>query len=124
MGTNYYLHAEGRCPTCGHLKDTLHIGKSSAGWCFALQRTEELPTLSAWIAKWQSGKIKDEYGKEISPGEMVQIIAGRSWSRGHTLDYAANNAVPGPNGLARHAISSSCNGHGEGTWDYMIGDFS
>lgn len=36
-----------------------------------------------------------------------------------------NNAELGPNNLLRHKIDGQfCIGHGEGTWDYCIGDFS
>jgi hypothetical protein len=35
MGTNYYMPVE-KCDHCGHKPKALHIGKSSAGWCFSL----------------------------------------------------------------------------------------
>lgn len=36
MGTNYYLHSQDPCEHCGRSYPELHIGKSSAGWVFAL----------------------------------------------------------------------------------------
>lgn len=35
-----------------------------------------------------------------------------------------NNAVPGPNNLLRHKIDQHCIGHGDGTYDYLVGEFS
>jgi hypothetical protein len=36
-----------------------------------------------------------------------------------------NGAVMGPNNLFRSKIDNRfCIGYGEGTWDYVIGDFS
>jgi len=36
-----------------------------------------------------------------------------------------NQAEPGPDGLARHKVNDGhCIGHGEGTWDLIIGEFS
>ena len=36
-----------------------------------------------------------------------------------------NYAEPGPNGLVRAKINGvHCIGHGEGTWDYITGEFS
>ena len=132
MGTNYYHSTEDKCPTCGHDRgEVLHIGKSSGGWCFALHvypRQPDRPRdLDAWKARWQAcGVIKDEYGAVHTPEEMIATIENRShpWA-GQSFDYERNHAQPGPNGLVRAKPDGvHCIGPGEGTWDYMVGDFS
>lgn len=141
MGTNYYWHpppAE-KCPTCGHAekRDAIHIGKSSVGWCFSMHVVpeERLNNLADWVARWVTGRIEDEYGREVPGGEMFAIITKRDRSKipdicppnGYTTwtaFHVANNSEPGPLGLWRHRIGRYCVGHGEGTWDLIPGDFS
>ena len=36
MGMNYYIQTNA-CPTCGHVPERLHIGKSSSGWPFLFE---------------------------------------------------------------------------------------
>ena len=129
MGTNYYL-TQSVCPHCGRGDEPRHIGKSSAGWCFALHvyPGEGINDLDDWERLWATpgSIIKDEYGKMISISEMKQWITERSWkgSKEH-FDYAANYAIEGPNNLARRKIDRwYCIGHGAGTWDLCVGDFS
>lgn len=108
MGTNYY-HIEKPCPTCGKGEEK-HIGKSSMGWVFALHiiPEDDLNTLNDWKSVLQTGRIVDEYGNEISYQEMLDCITNRSH----------------PNGLLRRNDDEWCAGHGEGTWDYIEGEFS
>lgn len=64
----------------------------------------------------------------------MSVITERSWVRSQKKPfgyaswdefYTRNNAVPGPNGLARHRIDMAhCIGHGAGTWDLILGEFS
>jgi hypothetical protein len=136
MGTNYYV-MDKPCETCGRSGEELHVGKSSAGWCFSLHVWPEkgLNTLGDWIAFWRDGKIiRDEYGEEVSEKEMLQTITERS-GRGSGAGipwpytswsemYAKNDAEPGPDGLTRHKINRYCIGHGPGTWDLFDCDFS
>lgn len=89
MGTNYYYEpAPGpMCPTCKHQEPTesLHIGKSSAGWVFALRIWPEknIHTLEDWKMLWASGgQIRDEYGGQITPQEMLTEITQRFFPRG------------------------------------------
>ncbi len=132
MGTNYYYR-----PPDG--RDPLHIGKSSAGWCFSLHVytwDENGPQdLAQWQHIWsQGGLIEDEYGWSVTAEEMLDIICQRSWdSPENPVGYAnwdafdrANHSVPGPNGLRRHAIGppGGCIAHGAGTYDFIVGDFS
>lgn len=134
MGTNYYWEtpASEKCSLCGRSDagEYLHIGKSSGGWCFLLHvyPDEGINDLEDWAYKWQGcGYIRDEYGRTMSPPEMRGVITDRRhlgppWSEG-TL--ALNHAVQGPNGLARCEIDGGhCIGHGEGAWDFIVGEFS
>lgn len=127
MGTNYYLHRD-VCPTCQRPSEVVHIGKSSAGWCFSLHVDDEIKSLDDWKAAWINGVIKNEYGDTITSEEMLSTITEREWTRGpekHGPEWLrSNHAVDGPKGLARHAIGPHCVGHGEGTWDLIPGEFS
>lgn len=147
MGTNYYI-TTGRkikcceCPNCNGTKDEiLHVGKSSGGWCFALRVYPELGinTLKDWDILLKNGQIKDEYGKDVSYTKMISEITERSFHKRDLSQYHygvypqniswqnflnKNHAIEGPNNLLRAKISEYCIGHGEGTWDYFVGDFS
>lgn len=140
MGTNYYLHKD-VCACCGRSSEALHIGKSSAGWCFSLHviPEENLNDLPDWEAAWSQPKteIRDEYDDKIEPALMLHIITNRSWERkgewwknpfsSYTSEadfYFRNHAQPGPNGLNRHQLGRHCIGHGKGTWDLITGEFS
>jgi hypothetical protein len=130
LGTNYYLHSP-VCEHCGRGDEPLHIGKSSAGWCFTLHviPDKEINTLEDWQREWSKpGKfILNEYDEAVPFEEMIDIITNRSskgpdaWTR---RDYADNYAEPGPNGLVRHQLGRYCVGHGAGTWDLCPGEFS
>jgi len=142
MGTNYYLQ-HGVCECCKKPDSTRHIGKSSGGWCFSLHvyPEEGINTLDDWKVLFRDpqSRIVDEYGQpEIMPS-MLTIIENRYWKpRGDKPPYAMgigentwgdfhrkNHSFDGPNNLLRHQIlEGHCIGHGEGTWDYIIGDFS
>lgn len=131
MGTNYYLHV-GVCPTCGRAEEVLHIGKSSAGWCFALHVLPErgINTLADWEQEWGPSRhyreIRDEYGEVVTPEELLRSITERSWEDSEPQSpawYMENHAEPGPKGLARHRIGQHSVGHGPGTWDYVLGEF-
>ncbi len=125
MGTNYYLRKD-YCPHCERYEQ-LHIGKSSAGWCFALHVYPEqmITTLTDWkkLLAANGSRIVDEYGHEVPGAELLRIITERSWA-GRPIELGTQD-VHGPHGLGRHAIDGRfCIGHGEGTWDYLVGEFS
>lgn len=152
MGTNFYLHEPSEhaeevaivadwCHAQGYLaaeavlrsatikEGELHIGKSSAGWCFSLHviPDEGLNSLDDWKERWSrpGAIIKDEYGDVVTPEEMLSRITERRYvgKGGRTeSQLAANYATRGPNGLVRHTYN--CVGHGEGTWDLISGEFS
>jgi hypothetical protein len=132
MGTNYYLRRK-PCKECKRLEDELHIGKSSAGWCFGLHVIPEegLSNLKDWVEKWKEGTIFDEYGRQIKHLEMLDIITNRGFGyREHNQEeernfHKMNHSEPGPNNLVRSKIDRvHCIGHGLGTWDFITGEFS
>jgi hypothetical protein len=111
MGTNYYVEVQPPCECCGRGYEHKHIGKSSAGWCFSLHvyPDEGINTLEDWKEYLKDKVIKNEYGGIVTLDELLRCITKRNH----------------PSGLSRHVIDSRfCIGHGEGTWDYLIGDFS
>ncbi len=135
MGTNYYLEGE-QCGHCGRSDEDKHIGKSSMGWCFSLHVIPDdgLNTLEDWISLFEIAPIKNEYGEKVSADEMIDIINNRSgkekkwdtsphgyadWEEFHSM----NHSERGPKGLLRHTIGGHCIGHGEGTYDYISGEF-
>ncbi len=133
MSTNYYLRNV-PCPCCGHVDEPLHIGKSSMGWCFALHviPNEGLMRLEDWEARWKDGGIFDEYGRAITPAEMHLVITERRLDAPTWTDaaLAVNQAIHGPNNLARRRVAaadstvpSGCVGHGDGPWDLVAGYF-
>jgi len=132
MGTNYFLN-QPKCDHCGHAPEPLHIGKSSAGWCFSLHVIPEmgLNSLSDWALLYTKAgcTIENEYGAAVTIEEMDNVIVNRHWrddeSQRSSRWYALNHAAPGPNGLARVKIDGvHCIGHGSGTWDLIVGEFS
>jgi len=150
MGTNYYLqHAS--CPSCGHAHPPTHLGKSSSGWCFSLKvRPEEgidsLADLINWMAKeiyLNDAKIMDEYGEQYSLPSFLEVVTKRSnpkvinmgwtesfdypnrWYQSEADFHERNHSERGPSGLLRHRIDGiHCIGHGPGTWDFTVGEFS
>ena len=131
MGTNYYLHGN-ECAHCHRSDEPLHIGKSSAGWCFALDvgyNGDGHPkSLAEWREAWLSGVIRDEYGQDVTPYEMYSIITHRGWHGRTVLPdsswYERNYAIEGPDGLARHVVGAYCYENAAGTYDLMRGGFS
>jgi hypothetical protein len=135
MGTNYYWYEKPACECCGRSYEPKHIGKSSGGWCFSLHviPEDEINDLPDWKKLWLTpgSFILDEYGRKFKSQEMKDIITNRAWTikkpeiGGKLFDYKSNYAEPGPNGLVRHTVDKiHCIGHGNGTWDLIIGEFS
>lgn len=127
MGTNYYLAGKPACEHCRRGPDRgLHIGKSSAGWCFSLRvyvdddwRVEDFDTsigrlesLEDWLPLFAKFGVIDEYDEPVSADEMRAIITDRKPWRGKAP-------------LRRHDIDGrNCIGRGPGTWDLCVGEFS
>jgi hypothetical protein len=138
MGTNYYMIDDSDyCEHCGRGKKEIHLGKSSVGWCFYLHvyLDKNINNLDDLVKMIGDKQIIDEYGKIFSIEEFLSIVKDRSsntdfntgkpygfssWAEFHDQNYS----MPGPRGLLRFKIDGHCIGHGEGTWDYIIGDFS
>lgn len=137
MGKNYYVALQPPCECCGRPYEEKHIGKSSAGWCFSLRvyPDEGINTLQDWQKFWEGKTIKNEYGDVVSEAEMLDAITNRSssndWSKTPYM-YSSwsdfhnqNHSQQGDKGLLRHRVDNRfCIGHGEGTYDYLIGEFS
>jgi hypothetical protein len=117
----------------------LHIGKSSAGWCFSLHIIPEkgINNLEDWKNLWDKPNhyINNEYGEIISPRDMQDIIEirkgkmpfdSRDWYSYRNEDnfHERNYSERGPNNLLRQKIGRYCQSHGNGTWDNILGDFS
>lgn len=108
--------------------ERLHIGKASAGWCFALHvwPYDADPGYPRSLADWMrlllmhGTVIVDEYGERIPFHLMMEIIVCR---RGAGRESNDTHACAGPHGLLRAKIGDHCVGHGEGTWDLLVGDF-
>lgn len=131
MGTNYYAHKPA-CPHCGRGDDPLHIGKSSGGWCFALNTHPEegINSWPDWLDYFDTENVEilDEYGDAVSVIAMTKCVTERyrdgpcKWSE---AEYRLNHAEPGPNNLIRRQIDGfHCVAHGDGTYDLMRGEFS
>lgn len=145
MGTNYYAEVEktSTCECCGAHKNVteLHVGKSSAGWCFSMHVHPEhgINNFNDWVVILKNATIRDEYHDSISFDRMIDIITKReghrsfdNWSydsrifpyRDEQDFHNRNQSERGPNNLLRHRIGDFCVGHGEGTYDYIARDFS
>lgn len=141
MGTNYYLHQKPDCECCGRPFEPLHIGKSSAGWCFSLHVLPEdgINTLDDWRKLWGApgAHIRNEYGESVTVDDLERWITERGlerdwsderWWRGFCSSeqdfHNRNHSERGPRGLLRHRIGSFCIAHGDGPWDCMVGEFS
>ena len=145
MGTNYYLEQD-ICPCCSRGTNKLHIGKSSHGWCFSLHVIPEegINSLDDWISWFNKDRtlIRDEYGNIISFERMLDEITNRKINKSIEETYATKSfrimysSVEGfhaANGsftdertkLLRHKVDGQhCIGNGEGTYDFIHGDFS
>lgn len=138
MGTNFYLH-KNVCSHCERSDPPKHIGKSSGGWTFALHvyPEEGIRDLSDWIPLFEDVKvnvIKNEYGQKLTADEMRVTIIERSWKSPDGVPigydswesfYDSNHSEPGPSGLMRAKIDKRrVIGHGDGTWDLIVGEFS
>lgn len=97
MGTNYYVRTP---PSCGgkceqHCRgEEIHLGKSSAGWTFTFRAypapdgygTPEAVTwpvddYASWHRLLSLGAIFDEYGSEVSAGDLLVKIEGKRGGR-------------------------------------------
>ena len=132
MSTNYYVNlvTSSHCPHCLRppVIEQLHTGTSCGGWCFALHVIPErgLNDLLDWlilIASEPDTTIENEYSSTLTLEELLRVITQRSHVQ--AFEHHIPGVVPGPNGLVRAPIDGQrCIGHGVGTWDLIVGDFS
>jgi hypothetical protein len=125
MGVNYYIRPIGEKESDANER-RIHIGKSSAGWCFALHVHPKLRifTLQDWESLFDNHEIINDYDVIISKDEMLKIIRDRKFHLERNLDQEflkINHAIAGPNGLLR-SNDDRVLYQGEGTWDCIIGD--
>jgi hypothetical protein len=134
VGTNYYA-VKGKWlpevsdwghPLYGLIREgtgrpaSIHIGKSSGGWCFSLHVMPQhgISNLGDWkvlVDRLIAGgwRIEDEYREIIALDELWKIVGRVDWER--------QDGRP----LKRHMVDEThCIGHGEGLYDYIIGEFS
>lgn len=130
MSTEYYYYANIPCPHCKVKPPPRRIGKSSAGWTFALATYPEkdIRDLPDWrrLFKVRGSTIENEYDEVIAVKDMLAIITGRHNLR-KTIPPTAeflrmNHATLGPNGLLRRNTDEYCVGWGKGTWDLVLGE--
>lgn len=75
LGTNYY--AIKKKPRIVKVYDEMHLGKSSIGWRFAFQEQEQYHNFEEFkdfILNNDEWIIKDEYGREITPEFLLELI--------------------------------------------------
>jgi len=88
MGTNYYAKIN-FCKECGRF-DELHIGKSSAGWKFAIEIHEEfykdLKQLFNFLTNLD-GELYNEYGEAVTPQSLFQLIEEKKNDKSHFDGY-------------------------------------
>ena len=83
MGTNYYVNTPSCANACEHCAESerIHLGKSSAGWRFLLYAEPEWPRDEAfayWVRRALSGPITDEYGRDCSLAELLDLAHGKT----------------------------------------------
>jgi hypothetical protein len=95
VGTNYYVSAPACAKACEHCTATerLHLGKSSGGWRFLFYAEPDWPRDEAfahWVRRALSGPIADEYGRDVSLAELMEMIDAKADGIDHL------NRPPGP----------------------------
>ena len=99
-----------------------------------------IKTLEDWLERFnrEGSHIRDEYGGMVGVDEMMRVITQRGkpaptdwekivqagWYKSEEGFHRTNHSERGPNNLLRHQIGDFCAGHGDGTWDYVEGEFS
>ena len=80
MGTNYYL-IKNACPHCGATEEAIHIGKSSAGWYFALNT--DVYSYEQWMEIFEIigssfDRIQNDSGTAVTGNAMIANMHDRS----------------------------------------------
>lgn len=117
MGTNYYLRYN-ICKCCNRYNE-IHIGKSSYGWSFTFHAPDEYINASTldpkiallddheiqikissykewkeffqkYIIEYETAKIFDEYGTEISLEEFYDMVEIKKGGKNHAHEMATD----------------------------------
>ncbi len=118
MGTNYYLRYN-MCKCCSRY-DQIHIGKSSWGWSFTFHAPDEwidmrkldpkfalaeegsdynlqISSYKEWkeffekyVTEYETAKIFDEYGTEISLEEFYKMVETKKGGKNHAREMATD----------------------------------
>lgn len=132
MGTNYYIRSQTGANIEGLDTPEWHIGKSSAGWVFALHVDNKIKSFEDITKvffneylKSDGSRIYEEYGDSVHLDIMINIIAHRkSWWT--SLDGAGDfcSFCDTDINLMRRKVGINCVANGEGTYDLIEGEFS
>ncbi len=83
MGTNYFL-TDKPCKKCGHKKNEVHIGKSSAGWQFHFMgyRDDDFLLILSWkdwksVIKERKYIIINEYDEVVKKNEFIKMVESK-----------------------------------------------
>lgn len=82
MGTNYYLNTN-HCPCCGKARTETHLGKASYGWKFLFHKTGQVVDYNSFCEFIKTGVIKDEYGRDVNPEELLTLIRYKQADKDH-----------------------------------------
>lgn len=93
MGTNYYLETN-ICQCCKR-SDVIHIGKNSFGWPFhwhvysedeGMQSAAGMLAMMIKAVRDQNAKIIDEYQREITLEQFIEMIEAKRKPGQNVLD--------------------------------------
>ncbi len=86
MGTNYYIDLD-FCKHCER-SDRIHLGKSSFGWKFAIEIHKiYYKTFKEFVEFIRDKRIVDEYHKEITFDEIMDMIERKKGHKSHFENY-------------------------------------
>jgi hypothetical protein len=91
MGTNYY-YKYNECEECGR-HDEMHVGKSSIGWKFQFH-AGAFRDLGDWKVELSVRKIYDEYGKDITLEEFIELVEAKKDVDEPYVDYSHSWSHP------------------------------
>jgi hypothetical protein len=79
MGLNLYLRNEYN----KNDEEGTHIGKLSYGWRFLAHKTEDVYDMDSFLSFLDTGKIVDEYDREVSKEDLLKNIEERKDDQHH-----------------------------------------
>ncbi len=86
MGTNFYLETD-FCPCCGKPKSKIHLGKASMGWKFLFRKSDLIQNYNDFCKVIERGVIVDEYERQVSELEMLELIQWKQKEKAHDKAY-------------------------------------